>query len=530
MLKPKKVEFINAIGGTVTIDGNLKRHVINLGDTFQVLTGENLPMRVLEQPAGGGGGGLGGGAGGEPKETIYLSKIQTYTLTVGLGGLGSTAGFGPNSRGQNGGNTIFDGSTTLGGGGGGGFDNTEMNGNNGSNGGGAGCELAPNYFSGAVGTGFKNGGLADNTGSATGGGGGGAHSANGSNGAVNTGGNGADGFQSNILGQNQYFGGAGGGGGYSTRGLGGAGGGGRGALNGGGNLPGNFYGAGGGGGYGTVGSPGANGVIIVEYPFDNALNLQPVVFGWQSNGTNRFNKTGNLPTFLQGVQSYGVYYKATDNSSDNGSWQQAEAGVNTQTGTPQTGKFGMDLSMSYKLRNTYNTKVFLFPTAISSTYIANDVNPSHHPSHVGQYYDRMMNDHYLIGVSKLYSFTKSPILVLIGGESDSDTLAHGMAAQANVTAYVAKFRLDTGYPNAKVIMLAPRTDYGGPSLGLSALLTGMANIAGSDSNFHLIDMNTALTPYSVDGQHQTPTVDNYVGVMGAINAGYLIADKIATFL
>lgn len=523
--------FINAVGGTVTIDGNLKRHVLNVGDTFQILSGVGLPFRVMAISGGGGGGALGGGSGGGVYYNgAYLSEIKTYSITVGLGGQGSLSGVGSNSRGSNGGNTIFDTQTILGGGGGGGFSNTEQDGANGGNGGGGGAELSPTFAGGIGGTGFKNGGNGDPSNNATSGGGGGAYDSNGFNATANNGGNGANGFQSNILGALTWYAGAGGGGGETVRGLGGLGGGGNGALLAGSGGGASFYGGGGGGGYGTTGGAGSNGVIAIEYAFDNASNFKLIVVGGQSNGTDRFNILGNLPTEMQGLQSYATYYKNTDNATDNGSWVQANSGVNTQTGTPQTNKFSVMVSCAYKLRNSYNTKSFVIPTGLSSTYIANDVTPSWNVSHSNEYYNRMTALHFTPAIAKLFSGVQSlsPVLVWVHGENDSDTLAHGNAYQANLTALISAFRTYTGFPNAKVIIVKIRPDYGGPSLGLASVRTAIDNIAGGDANVIVLDANASDTTLSADTQHYNPVVDSFGGIQSAVNLGYKLADIIST--
>lgn len=90
--------FIEATGGTVTEDGDFKIHTFTSSGTFEVLSapeGQTLDLLVL----GGGSSGWSftndgnGGAGGTANlNTGVTPSVQSYTITVGAGGAGFTAG------------------------------------------------------------------------------------------------------------------------------------------------------------------------------------------------------------------------------------------------------------------------------------------------------------------------------------------------------------------------------------------------------------------------------------------------------
>jgi hypothetical protein len=213
---------------------------------------------------GGGGGGSyggGGGAGGFRTAAGYaVTPGNTYTVTVGAGGVGGTS----NNRGTNGGDSVFSGITSLGGGGGG--SSGTNNGRNGGSGGGG----ERSTGSGGTGTaGQGNNGAAGRGSSPYYGGGGGGASAVGTSGSGTTAGSGGAGTSSSISGVSVTYAGGGGGSATSgTAGSGGSGGGGNGAV---GNAAGsngaaNTGGGGGGGGSNpNNGGAGGSGIVIIKY-------------------------------------------------------------------------------------------------------------------------------------------------------------------------------------------------------------------------------------------------------------------------
>jgi hypothetical protein len=337
---------IKATGGQVSIinDGGTfyAVHTFNLSGTFEVLTDVDVEYLVV---AGGGGGGApstnsgtgGGGAGGlltnVGTSTLSLTA-DTYTITVGDGGLQNT----------NGDDSSLDTLFTATGGGRGGYGTstgTRTGGNGGSGGGGAGTFSSTNYLGGTgiLGQGFDGGTAQSSTSSAdaqVGGGGGGASEVGGDgSGAPSTGiaGDGGDGLEININGTPTYYAGGGGGGKRTSSGgsagTGGLGGGGNGGANtdiGGNGTPNT---GGGGGGVGPSASSaglGGSGVVIIRYEIDEPGDYEVEWFlsgSTSSEGTDTVNDsttytiTGltsntSYETRVRKVCSVGVYSDWSD--------------------------------------------------------------------------------------------------------------------------------------------------------------------------------------------------------------------------
>jgi hypothetical protein len=279
----------------------------------------SLSAQYLIVAGGGGGGGViagGGGAGGLLQGTTSLSISESYTVTIGAGGLG---GFGWNSNPQlgfNGSNSSIFGLTSIGGGGGGahGGADSRTAGSVGGSGGGAGSAAAGS--AGTPGQGFGGGG-----GSGDHGGGGGGATAVGTSGvSINRGGTGGAGSTSSITGTSVTRAGGGGGGvregGGRIAGLGGSGGGGNGgttdiaktATDGQLNTGGGGGGAGHNGGSGNrVGGNGGSGVVILRYPSDFSINFGAGLnASTATSGSDKVTTitagTGNI-TFVEGSAS-----------------------------------------------------------------------------------------------------------------------------------------------------------------------------------------------------------------------------------
>jgi len=258
-------------GGTITSAGGYRYHTFNSSSSLVVPSGFTATADYLVVAGGGGGGKLdggGGGAGGYRASTYSLSA-NTYTVTIGAAGTGSTT---QGVRGTNGGNSVFDTITSTGGGGGGSHTGTETGASGGSGGGASHNNSSVSGGAGTAGQGFAGGaGYAGGGGVNAGGGGGGAAETGNTDGRSE----GGDGLDWQSLGT-YYAGGGGGGqeqsGGYSG-GDGGLGGGGHGSSNNAGSNgtagTANTGGGGGGGGYdsgsGGNGFAGGSGIVIIRY-------------------------------------------------------------------------------------------------------------------------------------------------------------------------------------------------------------------------------------------------------------------------
>ena len=189
---------LSATGGTIVTSG-FKYHVFTSTSNFVVSSGTGT-VNYLVVGGGGGGGdrhGGGGGAGGVLTGTWSVSA-GTYTVTVGLGGVGGyyeAANSSPQGAGIKGGNSSLLGtgvSVTAHGGGGGGTYDGNPTGTVGSGGGGGGNNLGG--VAGTVGQGNSGG-----SGAGPGGGGGGGAGGVGANANTSTGGIGTTSYSTHLI-------------------------------------------------------------------------------------------------------------------------------------------------------------------------------------------------------------------------------------------------------------------------------------------------------------------------------------------
>lgn len=274
-------EPIVASGGTVTeidVSGvTYKVHAFtgNEANTFAVsdVGDESLVEYLVVGGGGGGGAGWyagGGGAGGYTASTFTVEN-NSYPITLGAGGNGSTS---VSSRGALGGSSSIFGVTVLGGGGGG-SRSGERSGGNGGSGGGA----AIGVNSGGTGQSGQGNPGGNCSSGQYGAAGGGAAAAGGSGIGSPYGRDGAVGLQNSIrYGYNVYYAGGGAGADATTVRVGGLGGGGNAATSSGLSAVNGQPNTGGGGGGGTAtesgsglsginrGSNGGSGIVLIRYP------------------------------------------------------------------------------------------------------------------------------------------------------------------------------------------------------------------------------------------------------------------------
>ena len=284
-----------ATGGNETTDGGYYIHTSN--GTFTPYYLMDVDYLVVAGGGGSGARGGGGGAGGFRNGTNYGVTAQSYDITVGSGGAGNAG----TSRGDCGGNSVFDMITSIGGGGGAGWLNVAplVGGS-----GGGGSAFGATSGVGALGTDGEgnaggDGAANDNYDSAGGGGGAGVVGADAVSG---TAGNGGAGLSSSISGSLTWYAGGGGGGAVAgNTGTGGIGGGGAGSDSGiGTDGTANTGGGGGGGGDGGSGGSGGTGVVIIRYmlsisdPDINATLSSPINNTYTQSNNFTFNITGNF--------------------------------------------------------------------------------------------------------------------------------------------------------------------------------------------------------------------------------------------
>ena len=337
-------------GGVRARIGNDYVHVFEIDpvegiDTFTFTPPSYVTSVEALVVAGGGPGGYrrggGGGAGGLIHNTaLPVTGGETYTVTVGAGGVASGADA---TYGTNGGNSsITDGESvlveTVGGGAGGNWNNASRR--DGVAGGSGGGSALDNSSAGAGTAGQGNaGGMGKKNGDRTVGGGGGGAGRAGNDGAADSppsGGAGGQGYLCGITGTDVWYAGGGGGGGVQggnsgnlgSPGGGGNGGGGRGGMA----VPSGTVnpafdqkavagtdGLGGGGGGGSdvsgfyQGANGGNGIVIVRYTVQGsgAGSDEPVVSftGAQYAGDLVISGTYRVAWAGEGADGADVYVK-----------------------------------------------------------------------------------------------------------------------------------------------------------------------------------------------------------------------------
>ena len=324
-----EVKIINqvvntATGGTISYNGEYTVHTfLNTGNTTFTLN-QNTAVEYLVVGGGGGGGStIGGGGGGGglrtnvvgatsggggAAEAAMVCAAGAYTVTVGIAGVGATDRNGASAT--NGGNSIFNGITSLGGAKGASWSSGAVY--SGGSGGGAvnfvgtGAGTANQGYAGGTGVASQRGTGAGGAGSA-----GGAASQDGGYGVVSPisgsalyySGGGAGGGSLGALGAGTMLGGSGVGGNGGLEAVGAAG-------------TTNRGGGGGGGGYKASpstdynGGAGGTGIVIIRYKTYNKITLTP-------NAANRLPNTSAVNVSLDvPYQFNAVGIRTTEHTTD----------------------------------------------------------------------------------------------------------------------------------------------------------------------------------------------------------------------
>jgi hypothetical protein len=316
----------SATAGEMRVDTTTATTLVYNGTQWKTLkeTAFVVPPVSTQFLVVGGGGGAGfsfengatsgaGGAGGLTASSLGISLATAYTITVGEGGLGSTAA---NARGTSGGITQLDTNTVAGGGGGGSsqdFSGQQNGGSGGSGGGGAGNSGTTTGGSGTAGQGNDGGDGEDSAGSDNSGGGGGAGGAGGTATSAAPG-IGGSGSSSSITGSSiTYAGGGGGADGNGNSGGTASGGGGSGANVGtGAGNSGTFNTGGGAGGSSNGnGAAGGSGVVILRYP------TADLPYFTTTGTLNTPSATDTVADVAYPVTNT-AYYKLDSNANDSG--------------------------------------------------------------------------------------------------------------------------------------------------------------------------------------------------------------------
>ena len=316
----------SATAGEMRVDTTTNTTLVYNGTQWKTLkeTAFVVPPVSTQFLVVGGGGGAGfsfengatsgaGGAGGLTASSLGISLATAYTITVGEGGVGSTAA---NARGISGGITQLDTNTVAGGGGGGSsqdFSGQQNGGSGGSGGGGAGNSGTTTGGSGTAGQGNSGGNGEDSAANDNSGGGGGAGGAGGTATSAAPG-IGGSGSSSSITGSSiTYAGGGGGADGNGNSGGTASGGGGSGANVGtGAGNSGTFNTGGGAGGSSNGnGAAGGSGVVILRYP------TADLPYFTTTGTLNTPSATDTVADTAYPVTNL-AYYKLDSNANDSG--------------------------------------------------------------------------------------------------------------------------------------------------------------------------------------------------------------------
>lgn len=191
------------------------------------------------------------------------------------------------------------------------------------------------------------------------------------------------------------------------------------------------------------------------------LNGYIIIMAGQSNGTSRgnilpINGEKGLNTLLRGsLTGVKSYYKTVDNSVDNGSWVNLQAGVTDYPGSSSGTTFGISITLGNSLLNRYGITPWIIPAAYSSSYIYQD------QQYLGTLntwninntdrYTRMYTWNYARAVAAMPAGIYKTIIVWVHGESDSEQVAFANAYKQNVIDFYNKFVSDSGVTPKMII-------------------------------------------------------------------------------
>ena len=270
----------------------------------------------------------------------------------------------------------------------------------------------------------------------------------------------------------------------------------------------------------------------------------------QSNNTSRFNIPGNLPAPQQGVLS-GVY-----NWSYNGgvpAFTSYQSGVNDSYGSniylPAASggvgfwkdfnniadRFAISNSLAYKLKNTYGVDSYLVPCALGGTAL--DVLGL--GEYQGATWDSATSDslfdNLVTQITSAWNYSVAlgknlyPVITWNQGENDAANATMAANYYTNLVAFEADLRtalssLSPLFLTCPFIVTSLRAD---SSLTYhDTVQRAQVAFVENTANAYMQYMFKDSTPLSSDGQHYTPIVDSYGGILGAINAGEEEADFI----
>jgi len=497
---------LNGASGTNTITGP----IVILANGLEINQFFGVDYLIV---GGGGAGGYGGGgaAGGGGAGGLLLGtqriNAESYSVTVGAGGI-SAAGV-P----VNGGSSSVFGWTALGGGGGGSSGAAAATG---GSGGGGWAQGAPG-LPGAAGTpgqgndgGNGNGAGGSGSGGRVNAGGGGGAGATGQNASDAFAGNGGAGVSSSITGQAAWYAGGGGGGKRQSTmagGIGGVGGGGNGASSStGGNALANTGGGGGGGGGTGAGGNGGSGIVIVRYAGE-------VLAGLSATGT-RTSFTGDGENGTLG-QLYQVYSFTSTSAPQ--SFDMTGVSLDQRLGTTMEGAItgGGDLTYTGPGRLTLaGNNTYTGTTTVTAGVLVFGGTQAKAPGIVTAQAAGTIG----LGVGGANSYTSADVADLFVNALDGFSLdaASGVAVDTTggnfaVTDVLTGSRAFTKLGLNALTLTGENTYAGGTTLNAGTLTMGNASALGSTGGQLTINGGT------LDMAGNSLTVGNLTGAGGVIN-------------
>jgi len=263
-----------------------------------------------------------------------------------------------------------------------------------------------------------------------------------------------------------------------------------------------------------------NDVLPIQYNIADFWNtfMSPnrtsgynVLIVGQSNGTDRFNQSA-LP-YSSPLANGWTFYKGFDNSTDNGSWQRQNAGVNTMAGGGVAGNFAWSFALAQRSISAFGKAMYVVPTALSSSWLDGS-RFGWDPDHVGEYYDRSITN-FNQGAAKLSKVDTDIILIIDHGQNDAGDLSTANNYEANLTDWIAAYRTDLSNPTLPVIVI---------SLNSSSIYTYTSTVRAAQLNVIAADANV----YGIDGNNYALQDGEHYTDAAAVQLGKDIADLINT--
>lgn len=243
------------------------------------------------------------------------------------------------------------------------------------------------------------------------------------------------------------------------------------------------------------------------------------IFGGQSNGTD-YGSSVSLPYPMGNyILNSATYYKPVDDISNNGTWQTAHAGWNTQTGLTGGTNFGVTTPFCFKMAGTYGKYPYIIPTNVGGTPLAVDPGQDWNISSSNELYKRSMVDHVLVSLPKIGSSYTIKSYVWLGCESDCVNATYANACKQNLINFINKVRLDLGNPNLPFVIVDIQASLVQYYAYVPIVRQAFQDVKNQMNNVYLIDTST---------ETRLPASSHYTDA-SYLSIGYKLADLCVTF-